>query len=244
MRFGRMGVGASSRERTFVLNTHPWRQGVHPYEIRQMTAVKRLRPTILGAILLCGNGAFVATAHAGGFAVREQSATFLGTAFAGAAAGGDISSMYWNPAAAAVVPGCSVASSYSLILGSSDERADGGLFASVPGVDRSTDVGSDSLVPASYLACQLSDKLFAGVALNSPFGLLTKPDNTGWAGSPIAITSKVFTANLNPTLAYKLAPGLTVGVGLQVEYLKLRLNRGSFASPLPVPLVASRMYEA
>ncbi len=212
-----------------------------------MTAVKRLRPAILGATLLCGTGAFVATAHAGGFAVREQSATFLGTAFAGAAAGGDISSMYWNPAAAAAVPGCNASSSYSLILGSSDERADSGLFAGVPGVSTSTDVASDfSLVPASYLACQLSDKLFAGVALNSPFGLLTKPDNTSWAGSPIAITSKVFTANLNPTLAYKLAPGLTVGVGLQVEYLKLRLNHGSFAPPLllPAPLVGSRLYEA
>ena len=212
-----------------------------------MTAVKKLRPAILGATLLCGTGAFVATAHAGGFAVREQSATFLGTAFAGAAAGGDISSMYWNPAAAAAVPGCSMASSYSLILGSSDVRADGGLFASVPGVATSTDVAADlSLVPASYLACQLSDKLFAGVALNSPFGLLTKPDNTSWAGSPIAITSKVFTANLNPTLAYKLAPGLTVGVGLQVEYLTLRLNHASFAPPLPLPapLVGSRRYEA
>src|SRR5262245_63662596 len=246
MRFGRMGVGASSRERTFVLNTHPWRQGVHPYEIRQMTAVKRLRPTILGAILLCGNGAFVATAHAGGFAVREQPTTFLGTAFAGAAAGGDISSMYWNPAAAAAVPGCSSASSYTLVLGRSDETAESGLLTSVPGVDRSTDVGSDGLVPASYLACQLSDRLFAGVALNSEFGLLTKPDDRAWAGSPIAITSKIFTGNLNPTLAYKLTPGLTVGVGLQVEYFRIRLNHGSFASPLPLPapLIAERRLTA
>ena len=188
----------------------------------------------------------VETAHAGGFAVHEQSTTFLGTAFAGAAAGGDITSMYWNPAAAAAVPGCSMASSYSLILGSSDETAEGGLFASVPGVRRSTDIGSDSLVPASYFACQLSDKLFAGVALNSPFGLLTKPDDRDWAGSPIAVTSKVFSVNLNPTLAYKLAPGLTVGVGLQVEYLKIQLNHASFSSPLPLPapLVGSRLYEA
>jgi long-chain fatty acid transport protein len=190
-------------------------------------------------------GGLAHTAHAGGFAVREQSTTLLGTAFAGAAAGGDISSMYWNPAAAAAVPGCSMASSYSLILGSSDETAESGLFASIPGVTTSTDVGSDVLVPASYLACQLTDKLYAGVALNSPFGFITKPDDLDWAGSPIAITSKVFSANLNPTLAYKLAPGLTVGVGLQIEYLKIRLNHGSFAPPpLPVPLVAGRSFEA
>jgi len=210
-----------------------------------MTAIERVRSAIGGATVLLGLGALAQPAHAGGFGVHEQSATFLGTAFAGAAAGGDISSMYWNPAAAAAVPGCTAASSYSLILGSSDETATGGLLAGVPGVDRSTDVGSDPLVPASYLACQLSDKLFAGVALNSPFGLLTKPDDLGWAGSPLAVTSKVFSANVNPMLAYKLAPGLTVGVGLQVEYLKIRLNHGSFGSPLlPAPLIGARSFEA
>ena len=42
----------------------------------------------------------VATAEAGGFAVREQSAYGLGSSFAGMAAPGDsISSMFWNPAA-------------------------------------------------------------------------------------------------------------------------------------------------
>jgi long-chain fatty acid transport protein len=211
-----------------------------------MTTSKAFRSAILGATILCGLGTPAETAYAGGFGVHEQSTTFLGTAFAGAAAGGDLSSMYWNPAAAAAVPGCNAASSYSLVIGRSDETADSGLFAGLPGVNRSTDVGSDALVPASYLACQLSDKLFAGVALNSEFGLLTKPDDTAWAGSPIAVTSKVFTANVNPTLAYKLTPGLTVGVGLQVEYLKIRLNHGSFTSPLPVPgpLVAARRFEA
>ncbi len=210
-----------------------------------MLAIKGLPCATLGASLLLGLGALAETAQAGGFAVHEQSTTFLGTAFAGAAAGGDISSMYWNSAATAAVPGCNMASSYSLILGRSDETAEGGLLAGLPGVATSTDVGSDVLVPASYFACQLTDKLYAGVALNSPFGFITKPDNTGWAGSPIAVTSKVFSANLNPTLAYKLAPSLTVGVGLQVEYLKIRLNHGSFALPmLPAPLVGSRSYEA
>src|SRR5262245_7164062 len=211
-----------------------------------MTTIKAFRSAMLGAATLCGLGAFAETVHAGGFGVHEQSTTFLGTAFAGAAAGGDISSMYWNPAAAAAVPGCSSASSYTLVLGRSDETAESGLLTSVPGVDRSTDVGSDGLVPASYLACQLSDRLFAGVALNSEFGLLTKPDDRAWAGSPIAITSKIFTANLNPTLAYKLTPGLTVGVGLQVEYFRIRLNHGSFASPLPLPapLIAERRLTA
>ena len=189
-----------------------------------------------------------APAHAGGFGVHEQSTTFLGSAFAGAAAGGDISSMYWNSAAAAASPGCSVLSSYTLILGSSDETARSGVFATgtpvAPGLTPvSADVGSDALVAASYMACQLSDKLYAGLALNAPFGLLTKPDDLRWAGSPIAVTSKVFSTNINPTLAYKLTPALTVGVGLQVEYFRIRLNHAAFPSLLG-PLAGTRSVEA
>ena len=79
--------------------------------------------------------------------------------------------------------GCNALSSYTLILGRSEETANSGLFATgilgAPGLTpNSTDVGSDALVPASYLTCQLSDRLFAGLAINSPFGLLTKPGET------------------------------------------------------------------
>jgi long-chain fatty acid transport protein len=208
-----------------------------------MTTSRTVRGTGLAVGFVTGAlVAFSATADGGGFAVHEQSTTFLGSAFAGAAAGGDISSMYWNPAAAAVLPGCSTLSSYTLILGRSDETADSGLF--VTGLaPASADVGTDAVVAASYVACQLSDKLYAGLALNSPFGFLTKPDDAGWAGSPVAVTSKVFTVNINPTIAYKLTPALTLGAGLQVEYFRLRLNHASFSPPLAT-LVGPRSYEA
>jgi long-chain fatty acid transport protein len=211
--------------------------------------IKRRGFGSMAGIILVGVSVLPAPADAGGFSVREQSTTYLGSAFAGSAAGGDISSIYWNSAATGLLPGCNMASSYTLVLGSSDERAEGGIFATgipaiAPGLTpKSTDVGSDALVPASYLTCQLTDKLFAGLALNSPFGLLTKPDDLGWAGSPIAVTSKVFSVNANPTLAYKLTPALTLGLGLQVEYFWLRLNHGSFSSPLG-PLAGTRSYEA
>ena len=93
------------------------------------------------------------------------------------------------------------------------------------------------------MACQLSDKLYAGLALNAPFGLLTKPGDLRWAGSPIAVTSKVFSTNINPTVAYKLTPALTLGVGLQVEYFRLRINHAAFPSLLG-PLAGSRSFEA
>ncbi|MBO0764304.1 MAG: outer membrane protein transport protein [Hyphomicrobiaceae bacterium] len=207
-----------------------------------MIALKHTRAGIFAAAL-CGLSMFASGAQAGGFGVREQSTTYLGSAFAGSAAGGDISSMYWNPAAAAAQPGCNGASSYSLIIGRGGETAKSGLFATGALSPKSTDVGTEVLVPAMYLTCQFSQSLFVGLALNSPFGLLTKPEDNAWAGSPIAITSKVFSADLSPTIAYKLTPTLTVGAGLQAEYFRIRLTHGAFP-PLGPSASGSREYEA
>ncbi|MBX2806803.1 MAG: transporter, partial [Hyphomicrobiales bacterium] len=56
--------------------------------------------TFTGASILA-----MATANAGAFAVREQSAYYQGMSFAGAGTGDTLSSMYWNSAAAAAVEG-------------------------------------------------------------------------------------------------------------------------------------------
>jgi long-chain fatty acid transport protein len=196
------------------------------------------------AVALCQLAA-TGKAQAGGFGVREQSAYFLGSAFAGSAAGGEISSIFWNSAATAALPGCNTSSSYSGVFASGDEVAQAGLFvtgvpAVAPGLTpTSTDIGRDGFAPSSFVTCQLSQQLYVGLGLNAPFGLLTKPDNSVWAGSPIAITSRVFSVDINPTLAYRLTPELTIGVGAQIEYFKLRLTHGSFDG-----LVGTRAFEA
>jgi long-chain fatty acid transport protein len=81
------------------------------------------------------------------------------------------------------------------------------------------------------------------LGINAPFGIVTKSDSS-WAGTPIAGTSKVFSTDFNPTLAYKLTPELTIGVGLQVEYFFLKINHGSFNTVLGAPLTGTRSYEA
>ena len=99
--------------------------------------------------------------------------------------------------------GFQLLSSYSPVIARSDVTATGGGFVT-PFSSNSRDIGTDNVVPASYMTYQLDDRLFAGLGLNSPFGFITKPDNTAWAGSPAAITSKVFSIDANPTLAYKV----------------------------------------
>jgi long-chain fatty acid transport protein len=209
-----------------------------------------VRLMCLSAAALAAGSAAVSEAQAGAFGVREQSTYFMGDAYAGAAAGGDISSMFWNPAATATLPGFNSSSSYTGIMGSAKESATGGVLVTgpqfpIPGLTpTSTDVGSNVLVPASYFTLQLTDQLYAGVGLNAPFGLVTKPDSGFWAGSPLATTSKIFSLDANPTVAYKITPTLTIGAGIQIEYFEIKLEHSDLAFPLIGVQAPGRAYKA
>lgn len=192
---------------------------------------------LLGSVALGAMAATASGAMAGGFEVREQSAFFQGTSFAGAAAGGSsLSSIFWNPATSSYVgSGITTDSNYSLILPEMNVRADrlspagnpaGAPFADCTG-DCEVDLGRDALVPASYAAYRINDKLVAAVSMNSGFGLTTKPDNMGWAGASLAQTSKVFSLNMTPSLSYQIMPGVSVGAGVQVQYLEIKRLRTS-----------------
>ena len=102
--------------------------------------------------------------------------------------------------------------------------ATGGALLALDPIDpRTANVATDVFIPAMYGTYQISDRLYAGIAINSPFGFTTKPDNT-WVGSNLAVTTKVYTLDFNPTLAYKITPEISIGVGAQVEYFRARLN--------------------
>jgi long-chain fatty acid transport protein len=177
-------------------------------------------------------GAAMSEGQAGGFAVREQSTQFEGTSFAGDAAGGALSSMFWNPAAAAAKDGINTESSYTLAFPSTSIEATGGILANTPFLSNNGgSFGSDALIPASYANYQVNDRLYLGFAMNSPFGFTVKPENY-WAGSPINGTSRVFSIDLNPDVAFKLTPEITLGAGLQVEYLHLHATGGALPAIL------------
>ncbi|MBS0250407.1 MAG: outer membrane protein transport protein [Proteobacteria bacterium] len=177
--------------------------------------------------------AHVGSASAGGFDIHEQSTVFLGSASAGVAAGGSLGSMFWNPAATAQFSGLNTESSYTLILPNADVNVTsiglpGGPMASTAGLPSSLTNGGDITMPAvtgaSYGAYQVSRDLWLGMALNSPFGLATKPDNVNYLGSYLGLTTKLITLNANPTIAYRIAPGITIGAGVQIEWAQAKLQ--------------------
>ncbi|MGI9405832.1 MAG: OmpP1/FadL family transporter [Hyphomicrobiaceae bacterium] len=172
-------------------------------------------------------------AHAGGFAIREQSTSSQGASFAGSAAGGDLSSMFWNPAALAASEGTNSESHFAVFFGDSRLTADATPSAanSLPGQFptaslTSGDIAEEAVIPSSYFGTQLSENLWAGMAVNSPFGLVTKPADRDWVGAPIARKSKIFTLNANPNVAYQILPGVSIGAGVQVQYMDAEFKFG------------------
>ncbi len=196
--------------------------------MRRLTASKTVK--IFAATAALGFSA--SSALAGGFEVREQSTFFQGMSFAGAAAQGDsLSSMFWNPAAAAMAgPGVTTESNFAFILPKSDLtlEAINGVPAGVFGGDNTVDVGRDAIVPASYLAWRYNEKVVFALGMNSQFGLGTKPDNSRWAGDSVSRSAKLFSLNITPTVAYEVMPGVTIGAGVQIQYLSVKRLKSDF----------------
>ncbi len=180
------------------------------------------------ALLVAGQAA------AGGFAIREQSAQFQGSSFAGSAAGGGLSSMYWNPAAAGQAGwGLTSESHFAAIFGQAQNTIEtydpAGLPPAQPAGNfgfpvSSGDIADAALVGASYYAYKLSSNLTAALSINSGFGLATKPTNLNYMGAELGRSTKLFTLNAAPTLAYKIMPGITIGAGAQIQYAKAKLE--------------------
>ena len=92
------------------------------------------------------------------------------------------------------------------------------------GSGSSGNIGIDATTSASYGAYQVAPDLWLGMAITSPFGLATKPENVNYPGSWLGVTSKLLTVNANPTIAYRIAPGITIGAGVQIEWAQGKLQ--------------------
>ncbi len=171
-----------------------------------------------------------ATAFAGGFAVTQQSGSGLGNAYAGGAAAADDASTIWsNPAglvhAWRMDPGAKwqLVTPINVIVSSTRFHDDNSAPAlGQPLGGDGGDAGELALVPAIFLARALSQDLYVGVGINAPFGLTTEYD-PGWMGRFQATKSSSRTFNLNIAGAYQVAPGLSIGVGVDAARLEAEL---------------------
>ncbi len=174
-----------------------------------------------GLLMLAGE------ASAAGFAIKEQSGTALGNAFAGATAGAeDLSYMFFNPAALAYQSGTQALGSASYIVPQAELKTGTGstvLMTPIGGGLGGSDIAKDALVPTFYGMVEISEDLKVGLGINAPFGLVTNY-NDNWIGRYHADKSKLKTFNFNPAVGYRVTDWLSVGAGLQAQYIDVKLS--------------------
>ncbi len=196
-------------------------------------SLKKAASTVL--ISVCGlTGANHAVAS--GFALVEESASGLGNAFAGGAASAeDASTLFFNPAGMMRLSGQQMSLVLHAIKPSVEFSNTAGIAAPGRQLGNSGgDAGHWAAVPNFYYVAELSPQLRAGVGISSPFGLKTDYD-ANWMGRFQAIKSELQTININPSLAYKINDKLSVGAGLDVQYISAELTNAVYLGPAPTP---------
>ncbi|MEO2218776.1 outer membrane protein transport protein [Chromobacterium vaccinii] len=173
-------------------------------------------------------------AQAAGFQLTEQSVLGMGRAYAGAGlAGDDLSAVFYNPAGMTLLSGTRVQGGFTYaeidapfngsntIKGSPDPRLNGTYSANDNGR------APGELIPNAYLTHQISDKLYAGIGITTPFGLGARYSDN-WGGRDNGISSSIKTVDINPSLAYKLDDRWSFGAGVSAQYAQADLKKGAY----------------
>lgn len=179
---------------------------------------------LAGALLIS-----TAVSHAAGFALTEKSGSSIGNAFAGAAtAAEDASTILSNPAGLTRLDGTQLvlagyAIQSSIHFNNYDSRTLLGAGGQAMTGGSGGDAGSLALVPTLYFATDLNEHVKAGLGIHSPFGLKTEY-SADWVGRYDAVKSALKTVNINPALAFKLSDSLSLGLGLNAQYISAELS--------------------
>jgi long-chain fatty acid transport protein len=160
-------------------------------------------------------------ASAAGFALIEQNASGLGNAYAGQAASAqDASTIFFNPAGMTLLPDSQLVLVAHLI----DPQAKfSGTVSPAIGGGNGGDAGGLAFVPNAYFASRVTPDIRLGVGLNAPFGLKTEYDSS-WKGRTQAIKSELKTINLNPAIAWQASESLSLGAGVNIQYVEATLS--------------------
>lgn len=158
--------------------------------------------------------------HGAGFQLNESSASGLGNAFAGGAAAAEDASTLWSN-----VAGMSRLRSNQMVgvlhlVTPSMKFSDSGSKAALnqPLGGNGGDAGGVNPVPNLYLVMPIDPTWSAGFGLTAPWGLVTEYEN-GWAGRFQAVKSAIQTINFNPSVSWKPAGNVALGLGLNFQYM-------------------------
>jgi long-chain fatty acid transport protein len=184
------------------------------------------------ALAIVASFSLQTAANAAGFQINELSASLQGNANAGAAAANnDVSAMFVNPATlgtlkrnqvymggSEILPNIKMSNASAVHSVNVPGTPPSNITANVNGNDSQKNITSPAFIPSAYLGWRLNDKLTAGLSMVVPYGLTTKYDSDSVLRFA-ALKSAVTTLNLQPAIAYQINQRLTLGAGLQFQYL-------------------------
>src|ERR1041384_4696866 len=153
-------------------------------------------------------------ASAGGFEIKEQSATSAGTATAGSAAmAEDASAIFYNPAAMTLLDDDQAMFSGQVFILDSDydsRRAHDATGGTIVG----NETIENGAIPAASLfgVWSLTDRVRFGIGVTAPFGLSSEYDDE-WVGRYNTRFSSIETIDFNPAVAVRVTDWLSLGAG-------------------------------
>lgn len=180
---------------------------------------------LLSGVLLLVSGA--EHANAAGYAVDFQSVSGAGTAYAGgAAAASDASTIHYNPAGMALLDGDQMVIGGHYIAPFIDFDNGGAvIFDGTPITGgNGGDGGKNAVIPNFYYVSDRGGGLKFGLGINAPYGLVTKYD-PDWVGRYNEVTTSLKTVNVNPSAAYRVNNELSIGGGLDLQYVRAKLSQ-------------------
>lgn len=186
----------------------------------------KMLPKTLALMIAVASG----SAWSAGFALNEQSIKSMGMSQAGrASSAADATTLFGNPAGLTQLTGTNLSGNATYIYVPTDiENAKGSQAGTNNG-----DMIPPTWVGSGFMSHQLSDNLTVGVGNFAPFGLATNYESS-FQGRYFGDKSKVKVIAIQPTIAYKLTPELSIGLGISVSQLEGLLSAYSIALTNPV----------
>jgi len=165
------------------------------------------------------------TAAASGFGLIEQSASGQGLSYAGAAVNTEDASVMWfNPAGLSDIENNQIIGALHVILPNAPFTNDGSYVKNTGPLFGEDDNGSNTaLVPNFYWKGQYQD-YDLGLGINVPFGSVVEYDQD-WVGRYHAVYTETKTMNINPAISRQVNDQLSVGFGLNAQYIHVNLTQ-------------------
>ena len=172
----------------------------------------------------------VLNVSANGFGLASQDAFASARGEAFVATADNASAIYYNPAGITQISGTSLRSGlYSIYVDPTYQPPD-----TKPNAGQTYDISKHyNFIPQIFLTHSFENSpVSVGLGIYAPYGGNADwPQNTGFRS--VATKGSLTYLRINPAIAFKLAPQLSFGGGVMVDYGKIDLDQGLLANQQP-----------